>query len=191
MKYRIFGVVLAWLANAAFAGTPAIIPLPQQVQVRPGVFTLCPAQPIPGPAAQAMTKILVDGASQETGQYLAALLLKSTGYQFQMRTNSGVSPVKGTILLTTVNGLTNLGAEGYELTVAPDSVVIRAPAVAGVFYGVQTLLQLLPPQVLAPRPARGVAWTAPCVYTDFSEGQLIRQVVVRIRNGNPPPDPCG
>ena len=130
MKYRIVGLVLALLAQPIFAGTPAIIPLPQQMQTRPGVFTLCGAQPIPGPAAQAVTKILVDGASQETGQYLAALLLKSTGYQFQVRTNAGASAVKGAILLTTVNGLTNLGAEGYELTVAPDSVVIRAPAVA-------------------------------------------------------------
>ena len=164
MKYRIFSLLLALVARATFAATPAIIPLPQQMQVRPGVFTLCPAQLIPGPAAQAMTKILVDGASQETGQYLATLLLKSTGYQFQVRTNTGSSPVKGAILLTTANALTTLGAEGYELTVAPDSVVIRAPATAGVFYGVQSLLQLLPPQVFAPRPVRSVAWTAPCVY---------------------------
>jgi hexosaminidase len=105
MKYRSFGLVLALLAKATFAGTPAIIPLPQQVQVRPGVFTLCPAQPIPGPPAQALTKILGGAASVETGQYLATRLLKSTGYQFQVRTNAGVSPVKGAILLTTANAL--------------------------------------------------------------------------------------
>ncbi len=58
----------------------------------------------------------------------------------------------------------SLGAEGYELTVAPDSVVIRAPAAAGAFYGVQSLLQLLPPQVLSRRPVSGVQWTIPCVY---------------------------
>jgi len=29
---------------------------------------------------------------------------------------------------------------------------------------VQTLLQLLPPQIYAARPATGVPWTAPCVY---------------------------
>jgi hexosaminidase len=164
MKYRIFGVVLVLLIRVTFAVTPAIIPLPQQMQVRPGVFTLCPAQPIFGAPAQAMTRILVDNASLETGQYLAGLLVKSTGFQFQVRTNGGGSPVKGAILLTTVNGLTSLGAEGYELTVAPDSMVVRAPAVAGVFYGVESLLQLLPPQVFAQRPAQGVAWTAPCVY---------------------------
>jgi hexosaminidase len=101
-KHQIVGLVLASLAMTISAGTPASIPLPQQMQVRPGVFTLCPAQPNPGPPAQAMTKILVDGASQETGQYLAALLLKSTGYQFQVRTNGGVSTVKRTILLDAI-----------------------------------------------------------------------------------------
>lgn len=156
--------MLTLLALTARAGTPAIIPLPQQMQVRPGVFTLCPAQPVAGPPAQAVTKILVDAAAQETGQYLAALLLKSTGYQFQVRTNPGASAVKGAMVLTTANAPTNLGTEGYELTAAPDSVVIRAPAAAGVFYGVQSLLQLLPASVLSPRPVSGVQWTIPCVY---------------------------
>ena len=164
MKHRILSLVLAVMTSGALAAAPALIPLPQQMQTRPGVFTLCPAQPIPGAPAQALTKILVDTASLETGQYLAALLLKSTGYQFDVRTIADDSAVRGTILLTTLNALPSLGSEGYELTVAPDSVVIRAPATAGVFYGVQSLLQLLPPQILSPRPVQGVAWVAPCVY---------------------------
>lgn len=53
------------------------------------------------------------------------------------------------ILLTTNDAKTGRGAEAYELTVAPDSVVIRAPDQAGLFYGVQTLLQLLPPEVFS------------------------------------------
>ncbi len=164
MKFNIVGVVCSLFAVTSFAATspPAIIPLPQQMQVRPGSFTLCPT-PTPGIPAHATTKILVDGSSQATAQYLAALLLRSTGYQFEIATNSGVSAVKGAILLTTVNPK-SLGAEGYELTVAPDSVIIRAPAQAGVFYGVQSLLQLLPPQIFSLRPVAGVAWTAPCVY---------------------------
>jgi len=164
MKLRILYSFLSLLAAATATAAPAIIPLPQQMQVRPGLFTLCAAPPIPGAPAQALTKILVDPASTETGQYLAGVLLKSTGNQFLVVTNAGSSAVKGTILLTTLNALPGLGAEGYELTVAPDSVVIRAPAQAGVFYGVQSLLQLLPPQVLAPQPVAGVQWTAPCVY---------------------------
>ena len=91
-------------------------------------------------------------------------MFKSTGYQFVVATNGSAGPVRGALLLTTVNALSSLGAEGYELTVAPDSVVIRAPAQAGLFYGVQSLLQLFPPQILSPQPVTGVAWVAPCVY---------------------------
>lgn len=166
MKSRIFCAFFSLLlTTTAFAATtPSLIPLPQQMQVRAGQFTLCPSQTIAGLPARSTTRILVDGASQASGEYLAALLLKSTGYQFPIVTNLGALPVKGAILLTTVNAKTNLGAEGYELTVAPDSVVIRAPTTAGVFYGIQSFLQLLPPQIVALQPVAGVAWTAPCVY---------------------------
>jgi hexosaminidase len=113
-------------------------------------------------------RILVDGASQQTGQYLAAALFKSTGYQFQLVASTATNAVRGAILITTSNAISSLNAEGYELTVAPDSVVIRAPAQGGTFYGVQSLLQLLPPQIYSPRIVTGVAWVAPCVYIEDS-----------------------
>ena len=164
MKFSLVRFILPLVALPALAAGPALIPLPQQMQVRPGVFTLCATPPVPGMPAQATTRILVDAASAPVGDYLAALLLRSTGCQFQVRTNTGSAAVRGAILLTTTNALPSLGTEGYELTVAPDSVVIRAPAPAGVFYGVQSLLQLLPPEVLSLQAARNVRWTAPCVY---------------------------
>jgi len=164
MKVFVASFALGFVACRSLGAGPAIIPLPQQLQVRSGTFTLCPAQPVAGAPAQASTKILADAPSQQTAQYLAALLFKSTGFQFQILPNSGGSVVEGAVLLTTANANANLGAEGYELTVGPDSVVIRAPAQSGVFYGVQSLLQLLPPEVFAPQPAHGVQWTAPCVY---------------------------
>ena len=160
----ITSLAFSLLASAALASTPAIIPLPNLMTNRPGVFTLCPGQPIPGAPARATQPILVDSPSLATGQYLAMMLSRSTGYQFVVATNGAAGPIRQALLLTTVNALSGLGAEGYELTVAPDSVVIRAPAQAGLFYGVQSLLQLFPPQILSPQPVSGVAWTAPCVY---------------------------
>ena len=164
MRFRVIGIVLCLLAARTEGAVPAIIPRPAQMEVRPGIFTLCPAQPIPGAPAPATTVLLADAASQETAQYLAWTLFKSTGCRFRVQTSAEASAVSGAIVLTTVNGVTNLGPEGYELTVAPDSVLIRAPAQAGVFYGVQSLLQLFPPEILSPKPVSGVGWTAPCVY---------------------------
>src|SRR2546430_6403929 len=120
MRIPLFGFIFPLLAGPMFAAAPALVPLPQQMQVRTGLFTLCSSQPIPGAPAFALTKILVDTNSQENGEYLAALLFKSTGYKFQIATNSGVSTVKHAILLTTANAMPTLGPEGYELTVAPD-----------------------------------------------------------------------
>src|SRR6266516_3130623 len=155
IKFRIAGLVWLLFAAVAFAAPPALIPLPQVLQTNTGSFTLCPPQVIPGAPAPAPTLILVDGAGRETGEYLAMMLFKSTGYRFQVGTNSGAAAVPQAILLTTNGALASLGSEGYELTVATNSVVIRAPGTAGLFYGVQTLLQLLPPEIYAPRPGAG------------------------------------
>jgi hexosaminidase len=145
---------------------PSIIPLPVTMQTRPGIFALCPSQPAtPAPGFALMT-ILVDSASQQTGQYLQTALAKSTGYIFPIVPSSAANAVKNAILITTANAIGTLGAEGYELTVAPDSVVIRAPQQGGTFYGVQSLLQLLPPQIYSPTLVTNVAWVAPCVYIE-------------------------
>ena len=141
------------MAASAFAGdTPALIPLPQKMECRDGAFKLQPK-----------TRILTDAAARETGQYLAERLGKATGYSLKVGTSTKAQPAKGTILLTTKDAKPELGAEGYELTVTPDSVVVRAGKSAGLFYGVQTLLQLLPPEVFAAKPVAGVDWKIPCV----------------------------
>jgi hexosaminidase len=164
MKLRIVCILLLLRVAGLFAAPPALVPLPQLMQTNVGTFTVCPAPVILGAPAPAPTRILVDGAARETGEYLATILFKSTGYRFQIATNAGTSAVPQAILLTTNNSLGSLGNEGYELTVATNSVLIRAPASAGLFYGVQTFLQLLPPEIYTPRPASGVPWTVPCVY---------------------------
>jgi hexosaminidase len=156
---------LCLLFVKAGLAAPALVPLPQIVfQTNAGSFTLCPPQIIPGAPAPSPTPILVDGAGRETAEFLATTLFKSTGYRYQIGTNSGLVAVPQAILLTTNSALTNLGSEGYELTVESNSVVVRAPGSAGLFYGVQTLLQLLPPEIYSARPITGVSWTAPCIY---------------------------
>ena len=163
-RFVLIAVTAIFAVTTAYASTITIVPQPQQIQPKPGVFTVCPAQSPTSAPGHPLVKIYTDPVSQPTGEFLAAQLFKSTGWQFVVATTTNGMTVRNGILLTTVNPNTTLGPEGYELTVAPDSVVIRAPATAGVFYGVQSLLQLLPPQVFAQSPATNVSWTVPCVY---------------------------
>lgn len=148
----------------AILAQPALIPLPKTMTLNSGTFTLCPTQPNPPQPGTASMHILVDPPSLANGRYLAAQLLKSTDYTFPLATNTGGTAVSGAILITTVSSPTGLGPEGYQMTVTSNSVIIQATNQAGLFYGVQTFLQLLPPAIYSATPVAGVAFTAPCVY---------------------------
>jgi hexosaminidase len=126
-----FGIVLSLLAlNGCGSGAkPSIVPLPAKSETKKGDFQLTSG-----------TKIFVDAASEQTGRYLTAQLQRLSGQSIPVQQGADS---KGNILLTTNGAKPGLGSEGYELTVNADSVVIRG-APAGLFYGVQSLLQLLP-----------------------------------------------
>jgi hexosaminidase len=154
MKSPIIGIVSLLLAANVFAANPpAIVPAPQKLELRGGTFKLAPD-----------TRICVDFTSRRTGTFLAARLRQSTGYKFPVVAKIFSSaPVPNGILLTVKSAGTNLGPEGYELAVSSNSVVIRAPEQAGMFYGAQTLLQLLPPEIFSPRLVTNADWQIPCV----------------------------
>jgi hexosaminidase len=162
MSVKVFGILfssvavgaLIWMiafkAVAGEAGGPGLVPLPLKLEFRHGVFKL-----------QARARILADAQARETGRYLAERLGPATGRSLQP--GADTEPATGNIVLTTRGANAALGAEGYELVVTEDSVVIRAPGPAGLFYGVQSLFELLPPKVLAAKPAVSGDWTIPCV----------------------------
>jgi hexosaminidase len=57
----------------------------------------------------------------------------------------------------------SLGSEGYRLLVTPRSVVITAAAPEGAFHGIQSLRQLLPPQIFREAVVSGVPWVVPAL----------------------------
>jgi hexosaminidase len=60
-------------------------------------------------------------------------------------------------------GRADLGPEGYELSVTPAAVSVTAIGPAGAFYGIQTLLQLLPPEAFGSAGTAGRPLTVPCL----------------------------
>ena len=56
-----------------------------------------------------------------------------------------------------------LGDEGYQLSVKKGDIRVTAHKPAGVFYGVQTILQLLPAEIKSQSPQEDKKWTIPCV----------------------------
>ena len=162
-KISLFTVILPASVLLLAAGFPlsgvesaiALVPLPSSMELSAGQFTMT-----------AGTKIVTGGESKEIeaiGQYLSDRLGSAMGFKLSVLADERQGAAANSVVLTTSGANLELGDEGYELTANDAGVVIRAPKPAGLFYGVQTLRQLLPPQIEQSTKAEGVAWTVPGV----------------------------
>jgi hexosaminidase len=156
MKRRILKkfiiTLVAVTGFVAGAEIPApIIPAPVKVEAGDGTFQLNPA-----------SRILADAELKGSAKLLAARLRPATGYALKIKSAKNQINT-GNILLTTNGADAALGAEGYELSATTNGVVIRAPTPAGIFYGTQSLLQLLPPEIFSATRMTNVDWQIPCV----------------------------
>ena len=110
-----------------------IIPKPERAKRRDGVFTFEPTAAI----FTAMDFLPV-------AEHLAQALARATGGVFNVKHGEGRISAGGAIYLRQDAKRSDLGEEGYALSVKPDGVVVRAFRPAGAFYACQTLIQLLP-----------------------------------------------
>ncbi|MBL7851689.1 MAG: beta-N-acetylhexosaminidase [Cyclobacteriaceae bacterium] len=132
-----------------------VIPKPTQAETDGGVFEL-----------NAQTTILTTPDAGPVPTYLAEVLRKSTGYAWEIQEGSS-SPEGDNAIILLLEEHPDWGDEGYALTVDEDRVRISANHPAGLFYGVQTLLQILPPRVHESRVTDG-PWL-------IATGQIIDQ----------------
>jgi len=103
------------------------------------------------------TDIYVQQGSAELlqiGQYLADKLNPATGLGLDVKTTAD-TPASGNIYLALSDKDTQLGDEGYELTITDKSVNLIATKPAGLFHGIQTIRQLLPAKVENHMPQKG------------------------------------
>jgi hexosaminidase len=135
------------------AASPRVVPQPASLTLVSGdAFALTDS-----------SSIVVESGNAEVArvaEQLASLLRPSTGFAFPIAT-TGVG-ARGSIVLRIASD-PNLGAEGYTLNAARDSVRVTANAPAGLFHGVQTLRQLLPPQIESQMSLSPRAWMVPAV----------------------------
>ena len=153
MKYllalaSLFVVIPCFSQNA----TTAIIPEPVSIVQKQGVFYLQDNISISFPDNRNDVAKVAD--------YLSHAIAASTGYKSSIKNNGNPGNIRFIIAATPDK---ELGDEGYNLVVSPEAVTLTANTGAGLFYGVQTFLQLLPKEITSKSVIKDVSWTAPCV----------------------------
>jgi hexosaminidase len=161
MRHRIVALlivagVISGLPRAQADTLIALVPKPLRMEPATGKFVL-----------NRDTVILIDkncADAANVAKQLAERIRRATGFELAVTPNDGQAAVQNAIRLTAKNALATLGPEGYTLDATPEVVTIAAGDGAGLFYGTQTLLQLLPPQVFATKKVEGdVEWAVPAV----------------------------
>ncbi|MGF7040742.1 family 20 glycosylhydrolase [Mucilaginibacter lappiensis] len=121
-----------------------IIPVPVSVKKAPGQFAL-----------SQQTTIQADSPSNKAVLFFKDYLANNLAYHKAIVAKS--SKTTNVITLTSA-GTDNLPAEGYRLTITPQQITVAGKG-AGLFYGVQTLLQLMPAE-------RSATTKLPCVQVE-------------------------
>lgn len=154
MKKLIFLLLLFSLATV-YGQKPAIqlIPQPVEIQQSDGVFVL----------TKTSTICFDSQESRKIAEMLSQKLNRATGFSFKPQQDKA-----GSIQFNLNKApLAQIGKEGYTLVSSSKGVVITANKPAGLFYGMQTLLQLLPKEIESKTPIT-ITWSVPSVkITDY------------------------
>ncbi|NCB09777.1 MAG: beta-N-acetylhexosaminidase, partial [Bacteroidia bacterium] len=127
-KTILFIVTLFFMSHAR-SQEFSIIPKPVEISVQKGSFTLTRESSLQFDTSNSE----ISRIAEFFNEYL------NTVYGFNLSENAEGKPIHFKIM-----SQLNLGDEGYLLKVGPKSIVITASKPNGLFYGMQTLKQMLP-----------------------------------------------
>jgi len=139
MKYFTF-ILSVLLLNVTFLsaqeGRPDLVPMPYTLEWRSGTFVLDQA-----------TTISCDETLQNEADYIANILEKSLGTTLKRKEKA----TKNALILK-VEEKISANKEAYQLKINKENILLTGASTTGVFRGLQTLLQLLPPEIYKMSP---------------------------------------
>jgi len=145
-------IVFGLAAYAATAGAVSIVPAPMKLEQSAGEFLFTADTRI------LFTKGHTDAEAKAT--FLAEALRSAMGYALPVSARDGSTT---NAIVLDIESSTDLGAEGYRLVTDKEWILIEAHTAAGLFYGVQTLRQLLPAAVFSKEVVKNAEWRVPGV----------------------------
>ncbi len=132
----------------------SVIPKPAELVMARGSFVI-----------DAKTELTVSPLNDQTvlpADFLAGMLRKSASVPMQVKEDAGEGRNRIIMIIDTT---ASEKSEGYTLSVTHRNIVLKSPSAAGLFRGVQTIRQLLPPEVEAEGGLAGeAAATVPACY---------------------------
>ena len=137
-KLYMIAFMMISVITSVLAGNVKIVPVPMQVTEGKGVFLI-----------NNNTIILVDetNGTTEIADLFAEKIKISSGMILERKSYNAAFPKNNSIVFTTLGADASLGKEGYTINVNETNVYIQSVTANGFFYGLQTLFQLLPPEI--------------------------------------------
>ncbi|MFW9770912.1 MAG: beta-N-acetylhexosaminidase, partial [Candidatus Thorarchaeota archaeon] len=133
----------------------SIIPEPIKVTPKEGFFKL-----------NAKTIIYCDSV-MSLGHYLRDFIKPATGFHLITKRFTEKESTNNSITLKLMSKSRESSREGYELIISPDRVELESNDQEGLFYGIQTLRQLFPPEIESSHK-EDIEWEIPCVKIEDS-----------------------
>lgn len=157
IRFSILFLCLSFtLKSAAAQQAPPVIPVPVHYEYGDGHFKL---------TYETAIVVSVNNAELDTlAAYLSDMLSTATWTDLVITSDPG--SYRQTILLKLDKESSYKDEAAYKLIVKPEQIKILAPTAHGIFYGIQTLRQLLPPAIEYGDPSlvpQNVKWTIPSI----------------------------
>jgi hexosaminidase len=154
-KLKVISLVFILVSHSGKSSQPpCIIPQPQQMNLQEGSFLL--DSKVVVEIVPSHDKALLNIANQFIQQ------LTGAGGP-NMKLSAGKTAADARFIRFVIKEDKSANLESYQLKVTPSGIEIVSPAHCGCFYGLQTLLQVLPEDVFSKGPTHWVSWEVPCL----------------------------